>query len=221
MITGVDSVALAGATVGRCIHVCAFFDSPEEEYRMMLPFVQDGIARGERAFHIVNADRRKDHLARLRQGGIDVSRTQATRQLEIREPSETYLRGTQFNPNAMLALIQLLLRTGPSLGYRGMRLVAQADSVPEDPERQCDWVEYEARLNLILPEFNDPLICVYNSHRLAPGTAIDILRTHPIAIVGGELQHNPYFSPPIDILRELRARKGATAGKGPVTHADY
>ena len=212
MISGFDSLCLAGATVGRRIHVCAFFASREEEYRMMLPFVQDGIVRGERAFHIVNPDRREDHLARLRRAGIDVLRTQETRQLEIREPSETYLRGARFKPDAMLALIHLLLRTSPALGYSGTRLVAHTESVLADPHRERDWLEYEARLNLILPEFNDPLICIYDARRLTGGTALDILRTHPTAIIGGRLQHNPYFSAPIELLKELRARSSHADG---------
>ena len=36
---------------------------------------------------------------------------------------------------------------------------------------------------------------------------IDILRTHPMVIVGGVLQENPLYVPPEEFLRELRQRK--------------
>jgi hypothetical protein len=36
---------------------------------------------------------------------------------------------------------------------------------------------------------------------------MDILRTHPMVIVGGTLQENPFFVAPDEFLRELRARK--------------
>ena len=36
---------------------------------------------------------------------------------------------------------------------------------------------------------------------------MDILRTHPMVIVGGVLQTNPFFVPPDEFLRELRARR--------------
>jgi hypothetical protein len=36
---------------------------------------------------------------------------------------------------------------------------------------------------------------------------LDILRTHPMAIVGGVLQNNPFFVPPDEFLLELRARE--------------
>jgi hypothetical protein len=41
---------------------------------------------------------------------------------------------------------------------------------------------------------------------------IDILRTHPMVIIGGALQANPFWIPPDEFLRELRARRRAAAG---------
>ena len=35
---------------------------------------------------------------------------------------------------------------------------------------------------------------------------MDILRTHPMVIIGGLLQVNPFFVPPDEFLRELRGR---------------
>ena len=36
---------------------------------------------------------------------------------------------------------------------------------------------------------------------------MDILRTHPMVIVGGTLQENPFFVSPDEFLHELRGRK--------------
>ena len=36
---------------------------------------------------------------------------------------------------------------------------------------------------------------------------MDILRTHPMVLVGGELKDNPFFVPPDEMLKELRERK--------------
>ena len=37
---------------------------------------------------------------------------------------------------------------------------------------------------------------------------MDIMRTHPMVIISGTLQANPFFVPPDEMLRELRERKG-------------
>jgi hypothetical protein len=36
---------------------------------------------------------------------------------------------------------------------------------------------------------------------------MDILRTHPMVIIGGVLKENLFFVPPDEMLRELRQRK--------------
>jgi hypothetical protein len=36
---------------------------------------------------------------------------------------------------------------------------------------------------------------------------MDIMRTHPMVIIGGILQENPFFVPPDEFLEELRLRK--------------
>ncbi len=35
---------------------------------------------------------------------------------------------------------------------------------------------------------------------------MDIMRTHPMVIIGGVLQSNPFFVPPDEFLLELRER---------------
>jgi hypothetical protein len=60
-----DLIRLAGRTLDRSRHVCAFFHGREEEYRVLLPFIKEGIDRGERAFHVVDPSLRSDHLERL------------------------------------------------------------------------------------------------------------------------------------------------------------
>ena len=41
---------------------------------------------------------------------------------------------------------------------------------------------------------------------------MDILRTHPMVIIGGVLQANPFWVSPDEFLRELDARRKRPAG---------
>jgi hypothetical protein len=49
MKTAAEPILFAGSTLGGYRHVCAFFSSPQEEYATLLPFMRDGIERGEHA----------------------------------------------------------------------------------------------------------------------------------------------------------------------------
>ncbi len=64
---------LAGSVLGNRCHVCAFFNGRDEEYEVLLPFVRDGLERGEKIVHTVDPERHGEHLERLEAGGIDVA----------------------------------------------------------------------------------------------------------------------------------------------------
>ena len=187
-------------------HVCAFFSSPEAEYDTLLPFICDGINCGQRGFHVLPSRHKQDHIQRLRNAGIDVERAQATRQLELALPEDTYLKTGRFNKDAMVVIIQEALIAGNALGFPLTRMVAHAETAVEDLASGQDWVEYEMRLNSVLPSYDDPVICTYDANLLNANLAIDILRTHPVAIIGGVLIENSFFSRPEEFLREVRER---------------
>lgn len=42
-------IHLAGSTLDPPRHACAFFRTKEEEYRVLLPFILEGMGRGEKA----------------------------------------------------------------------------------------------------------------------------------------------------------------------------
>ncbi len=43
-------------------------------------------------------------------------------------------------------------------------------------------------------------------------SVIDVMRTHPVVIIGGILQQNPFYVEPDDFLREVRERRKRHSG---------
>ncbi|HUF90724.1 MAG TPA: MEDS domain-containing protein, partial [Candidatus Limnocylindria bacterium] len=82
--------------LARSRHVCAFFNSRDEEYRVLLPFIKEGLERGERGFHITDPALKSDHLLRLETAGVDVAQAQKRGQLEVLVWQEAYLRDGHF-----------------------------------------------------------------------------------------------------------------------------
>ena len=72
METNGGSVRCAGAMLGQHRHICAFFNSFDEQHRVLRSFIKEGFERGDKAFHIVDPERWEDHLKRLAEAGIDV-----------------------------------------------------------------------------------------------------------------------------------------------------
>jgi hypothetical protein len=150
-------VRLAGAALGRSRHVCAFFNSKDEEYRVLLPFIKEGFEQGDKGFHIVKDDHRPEHRRRLQDVGIAVEECERAGQLEIRRWEDAYLRDGHFDQNRMLALIEEVLQGGKAAGYPLTRLVANMEWALEDRPGVDDIVEYETRLNYVLPKYDDPV----------------------------------------------------------------
>jgi hypothetical protein len=209
MVTTTHAVEFAGATLGRDRHICAFFNSPDEEHRILRSFVKAGFDRGERASHIVDPCRRSAHVRWLGEAGIDVEPAVACGQLQLRSWEEAYLRGDRFDQDAMLALIEAMLQSGPAAGYPLTRVMAHMEWACSDRPGVDDLVEYETRLNYVLPKYDDPVICTYDLSKFGSSVAMDILRTHPVVIIGGVLQENPFFVSPDEFLLEIRERRSA------------
>lgn len=206
MTETLEPVRLAGSVLGRSRHVCAFFHSKEEEYRVLMPFIKDGFEKGDRAFHVVDPNRRPAHLQRLAREGIDVPSAEASGQLEVRRWQDAYIKDGFFDQYRMIGTIKEALDPSTRQPGRVTRLVANMEWALEDLPGVHDIVEYETRLNHVLPAYHDPVVCTYDLSRFDASVAMDIMRTHPMTIIGGILQENPFYVPPDEMLRELKER---------------
>ena len=195
-------IHFANATLGTERHICAFFNSSDEEYRVLLPFIREGFEHGDKAFHIVDPRLMDDHLHRLQDAGIDTEAASQTDQLVVKRWQDAYLRDGHFDQDRMLALVEDVLSAETPL----IRVIAHMEWALEDFPGVNDVVEYETRANFILPKYKHPVVCVYDCAKFDAGVAMDILRTHPMVILGGVLQKNPFFVPPAEFLAELRER---------------
>jgi len=70
-----------------------------------------------------------------------------------------------------------------------------------------DLLEYEARVNNMMRKHDAPVICAYDASKFSAGIAMDVMRTHPLVIIGGVLQENPFYVPPDEFLEEIRAAR--------------
>ena len=201
------SVKLAGRDIGCSCHACAFFHTDAQYYKVLLPFIRDGFDAGDRAVHIVDPAKRDKHVKVLADAGIDAKASQDSRQLEVRRWEEAYLREGHFDQNKMLSLIQEVLEDGRRHKFPMTRLVANMEWALEDRPGVTDLVEYESRLNYILPKYDDTVVCTYDLAKFSASAVMDILRTHPMVIVGEVMQENPFYTPPDVLLPELASRR--------------
>lgn len=202
-------VQLCGARLGRLRHVCGLFNGVDEEYGTLAPFIHEGLAAGEKAFLSVDPGRSDGHRRSLHEAGIDVEDRCRTGQLEIETWERTHLRPGHFDQDAMLDLVENVLTRSRGEGYPLTRIVAHMEWALQDLPGVHDIVEYESRFNLMIASYDDVVICTYDATRFGGDVIVDVLRTHPMVILNGALQENPFYVPPDQLLAELHRRPRA------------
>jgi len=200
-------IPFAGSHLDETRHVCAFFNSEDEEYRVLLPFIKDGLQCGHKAIHIVNSGRRQEHLQRLARAGIDATPAEQSGQLEVLVNTDVYLPDGQFDQDRMIAAFEQLASGNSEGQYPLSRICCRMDWAVEDRSRVDDVIEFESRVNDVWRHHEDAVICTYHLGQFSGDAVIDIMRTHPMVIIGGILQQNPFYIPPGEFLQEFRQRR--------------
>src|ERR1700723_1961168 len=154
-------ISLAGSQLGDVRHVCAFFNSDEEEYRVLLPFITDGFDCGDKAVHVVNPDQRHDHLQRLAAAGVDPRAAEHSGQLEVRINTEAYIRDGRFDQDRMLAAFGQMASGTAKGGFPLSRICCRMDWAIEDRSYIDDLIEFESPCNDVWLSPYDAVVCTY------------------------------------------------------------
>ena len=202
-------IRVGGAHLCEARHVCAFFHSVDDQYAATLPFIGEGLVNGDRAVHIVNPVLRAEHERRMTLHGIDTAAARKKGQLDVLDWSDTFFAEGDFKPERMIGQLEAVLAAGRDRGYPLTRFVAHAEWGLDPRASVQDLLDFESRVNAMWPSSSDAVICCYDLNRFSGDVVIEALRTHPMVIIGGILQENPFFMRPIrrdEVLSHLSAR---------------
>lgn len=197
-----DPVTFAGGVLDRYRHVCAFVNGQAEVDAVLDPFLRDGVEARDRLLYFVDAAASGAPLRRLRRLGFDTGALLEQGRCEVRTWAETYLRTGDFDPADMLGQLELMLGSSPR---PRIRLLADMGWAADRDRVADDLIEFEARANFLHARHQHVVICAYDTSRFDGAFIIDIPRTHPMVLIGGLLQENPFFVPPEDFLDEREA----------------
>src|SRR5215510_8106906 len=202
-------IRLGDAMISRP-HICGFFNSHDDEYRTVLPFIKEGLECGEKAVHTIDPERHDEHLERLARAGIDVVAARERSQFELRSWANTHLRNGRFDRDKTLALFADIVKEAKRQGFPLIRFITHMEWALANKPGVDDLLEYEARANAIWLHQEgpvNPVICTYDLTKFDGDVVVDVMRTHPMIIIGGVLHENPFFVRPDEFLRELRERR--------------
>lgn len=202
---------IAGGLLDRYFHVCAFFNSAEEEDRVLLPFVLEGMLNREKAVHIWDPALLEAHAQSLKltlgAAGIDVASSECAGQLAILSTDDVYLQGGSFEVGRMLQTIEGAIAQGREQGFQRSRILGHMEWALKGHPGSSQLLEFEIKVNDVLARTEQPAVCIYDVNLLSAKQMMDLLRAHPLTIVNGVLHENPFFTPAEQYLRELQPQR--------------
>lgn len=199
--------SICGETLYAPIHVCAFFDSRDEQYEVILPYIQEGIDRKEKVINILEKACHHEHCKRLSDAGINVEEDSILQQLNVLASEDTYLKGGFFEAEKMLKLLEDALIEAENEGFDSVRATGEMVWALQNVPGTDELIEYEARLNLLVPKHSCSLICMYDINRFSGRVLTDVLATHSHVILNGKIHRNPYYVEPLEFLPILQRRR--------------
>ncbi len=181
-------------------HLCCIYETEAEHRRVMTAFLRQGLERNEKVLYIIDEHTAETILRYLKDDGLDVQSYLSQGQLKIMTQDDTYVRDGVFDPDGMIAMLKVETQVALQEGYAALRVTGEMSWALRGLPGSERLIEYEIKLNTFFPGQRCMALCQYDRRRFAPEVLLDILRTHPIAVIGTEVYDNFYYTPPEEML---------------------
>ncbi|RKD97071.1 MEDS domain-containing protein [Halopiger aswanensis] len=176
-------------------HFALIYDSPDDQFAAVVPFLRQGLERGERCVYVTDEDSVDAVRTALRDGGIDVDAAVASGALVIETFQDTYLRNGSFDVDEMMSFYGDVIDETVA-EYEGFRLAAEMSWILESDVAIEETMAYESKVNALFDDEDAVAVCQYDRNRFPPEIIRDVVRVHPHLIYDDTVCHNFYYTPP-------------------------
>jgi DNA-binding CsgD family transcriptional regulator len=212
----VENAGFSNLSLDSGDHICALYSGSEERNAMLTPYVQGGLAAGDKCVCIVEAEDRAALLAGVREwSDVDIDASLHHRQLELYAAADSYLREGSFSTADMVGFWTRSLGAALDDGsYDAVRHAGDTVAVSDVVEQFDEFALYESELNRLVATHPQTMLCLYDVRRLGGGVLLELLRTHPKLLMDGLVVDNPHYLAPDEYLAARRARAWAELTDG-------
>lgn len=181
-------------------HICGFYRKPSERDDILIPFLAGGLRAGDKCTCVVDSCDPSHVLGKLSEQ-LEVGPYMSASQLEVLDSESTYLAGGGFLPGRMLKFWEAKARQGPRGREAGLtRNIGDMSWAHRSRSGVGELIGYESELNRIMSNVPQVNLCLYDLTRCSGDLIMDVLKTHPKALLGGMVIDNPYYLGPDEFL---------------------
>jgi hypothetical protein len=190
-------------------HICGVFSGEEERNQILIPFLQAGLASGDKCICVIDGTAPGQIVSTLGPGAEAAALT-AGKQLEVIGASEMYLRSGRFSASEVIGVWKAAISDAMYAGqFDAVRVVetwSRRDVIPDMNEL----LMLESEMNRYLPLYPQVVMCLYDMDQFGSGALVNLVMTHPRMLVGGMVIENPYYLTPDEVLAKAVRRDTGT-----------
>lgn len=205
-------VRIGNQTLEGVKHICCFYDSSKQLESVFLPYLQEGIAKGEEVVCIFPEGQHADLRSKLEAEGADVAGAEERAQFRILTEDETYITGGSFAKTRMAGMLKDLLEDAKRGPRPTVRTLGEMSWALKNLPGTDELAEYECMVNELCDQYGCTLACAYDVNKFSGRVLADAFATHSHIVLNGVIHENPHYLPPKEFIHHV-AHRASGPGK--------
>jgi hypothetical protein len=177
-------------------HICQLYSKVNEIPKVTAHLMRVGLSLSEKCLFAAAPAQVKELREELAKLQFDVDALITGGQLVLYEERELLLPADmQFDPYALLSSHQTFIAQALREGWQAVRISIDMTWLARDIAAPEQILKYEAASDAVFTFQNAPIIALmhYDHSKLLPSLVVEMLKLHPIAVVGKYIKRNPYY----------------------------
>ncbi len=177
-------------------HICQLYSKVSEIPGVTARLIRAGLSASEKCLFAAAPAQVKEFREELHKLQVDVEELESTGQLVLYEEREPFLPdGKRFDPYFLLSSHQTFIAQALREGWQAVRISIDMTWLAKDIATPEQILKYEAASDAVFTFQNAPIIALmhYDHSKLLPSLVVEVLKLHPISVVGKYIKRNPFY----------------------------
>jgi hypothetical protein len=176
-------------------HILQLYNKVNEIAGVTARLLEVGLASSEKCLFAGAAASVLEIEQSLRKSGVDVGAAQEHGQLVFLTERDSLLVNKRFDPYHLLSTHQTFIAQALREGWKAVRISMDMTWLTQDVATSEQILKYEAASDAVFTFQNAPIIALmhYDYSKLPGALVVEMLKLHPIAVVGKFIKRNPYY----------------------------
>lgn len=198
-------------------HILQLYNKVSEITGVTARLLEVGLANDEKCLFAGSEASVQELITAFGKADLDVAALQESGQLVLLSDRDQLLVNQRFDPYHLLSHHQTFIAQALREGWKAVRISMDMSWLTSELSAPQQILKYEAASDAVFTFQNAPIIALmhYDYSKLPGALVVELLKLHPIAVVGKFIKRNPYYLNSeqylLKILRVNRDKKSVMA----------